>query len=98
MAGALYDGGPYRPGATQVAAYTSVAAAVTTAFATQTRIIRVTPTTAAYIAIGASPTATTTGIYMSAGITDYFKVNPGEKISAVQDSAGGSLYVTEMTT
>lgn len=96
MAGAYhYNGEPWRPGTNQVVAYTGTAGTISNAVGSQTRVVRVVTTTAAYAAIGTS--ATTTDVYMPAGVPEYFLVTPGEKISAVQVSSGGNLHVTEMT-
>jgi hypothetical protein len=35
-------------------------------------------------------------MYVTAGIPEYFTITPGQKVSAIQVSSGGSLYVTEM--
>jgi hypothetical protein len=60
-------------------------------------VIRVVVTTNAYIKIGASPTATTSDVFMAANIPEYFRCNPGvDKVSAIQAAAGGTLHVTEM--
>jgi hypothetical protein len=62
----------------------------------QTRQVRVVVTTAAYIKIGNSPTATTSDVYMPADSPEYFTCTPGQKVSAVQVSSGGTLHVTEL--
>jgi hypothetical protein len=85
-----------RLGTTQVAAYTGTAGVISNAVGAQTRFIRVVVTSAAHIAIGASPTATTSDPYMAANVPEVFVINPGEKVSAVQVSAGGNLHVTEL--
>lgn len=54
------------------------------AFNAQTRLVRVVATVAAYIAFGTNPDATTSPrIYMAEGSTDYFAVEPGQKIAGV---------------
>lgn len=60
-------------------------------------IIRVILTTAGYIKISAAGTAATTNdVYMPAGIPEYFACTANSFVSAIQDSAGGTLHVTEM--
>lgn len=92
----MYIGSPYRLGTHQSVAYTGTAGTIANATGTQTKVIRVVLTTAGYIAIGASPTATTSDYYMPAGIPEYFIINGAVKVSAIQASAGGTLHVTEM--
>jgi hypothetical protein len=62
-----------------------------------TYMARVVTTSAAYISIAKSPTATANDVYMPADTPEYFQVNAGEKVSAIQVSSGGTLHVTEMT-
>ena len=55
------------------------------AFNGETRLLRVSASVAAWIAIGASPDATTTmlRIHMPAGSVEYFAVEPGHKIAGI---------------
>lgn len=81
------------PGAMQCAGGPIVSATITltasnqqsSAFNSQTRLLRVAATVAAWVAIGASPDATTTTlrIYMPAGSVEYFAVEPGHKIAGI---------------
>lgn len=87
----------YRQGAHQKVAYTGTAGTIASGISTFVRTIRVIVTSAAYVKIGDSPTATTSDMYMAANVPEYFTVSPGQKVSAVQASAGGDLHVTEMT-
>lgn len=87
----------WRAGTSQNVAYTGTAGTITNAVGTYTRFVRIVTTTAAFVKIGKSPTATTSDMYMPAGIPEVFQIGEGEKVSAVQASAGGSLYVTELT-
>lgn len=93
--------GPYatygRPMTSQNVAYTVTAGTITNAISAHIFLVRVVTTTAAHIAIGVSPTATTSDMYMPAGISEYFRINPGEKVSAIQSAAAGTLHVTEIT-
>jgi hypothetical protein len=54
-------------------------------------------TTAAYVKVGNSPTATSSDVYMAADSAEYFTVRPGMKVSAIQVSSGGALHVTEVS-
>ncbi len=84
-------------GTHQSVAYTGTAGTITTAFTTGVYKARVVVTSAAYILIGVAPTATTSHVYMAADSPEYFSVRPGEKVSAVQVSGGGTLHVTEIS-
>lgn len=61
--------------------------------------IRVVSTTNCWINIGTNPTAAAAddNLYMPAGLVEYFHVSPGQRLAVIQDSAGGSLIVAEMT-
>lgn len=83
----------FRLGTSQNVAYSATAGTI--ANGVGTTIVRVVVTTASYIRIGTAPTATTADVYMPADEPEYFNLNPGEKISAVQVAAGGILSVTE---
>lgn len=90
-------GGPWKPGTTQTKAYTGTAGVIDNAVSVGTNVVRVWVTTAAFIKIGASPSATTSDIPMPANTPELFIVPPGSKVSAIQSASGGTLYVTEMT-
>lgn len=96
MAGTQYWG-VGRLGAHQSAAYTATAGTISNAVGDGTFKVRVIVTTAAYIKIGSSPTATSSDVYMPANSPEYFTLMPGEKVSAIQASSGGTLHVTEMS-
>jgi len=95
MAGTQYFG-TGRLGTHQSAAYTGTAGTITNAFGSGTYKVRVVVTSAAYVKVGSSPTATTADVYVPADAVEYFTAYPGEKVSAVQVSAGGTLHVTEI--
>lgn len=86
-----------RPGTTQSKAYTGTAGVIDNAVGANTRVVRVTTTTDAFIKFGTAPTATTADCFIKANTPEFFRVVPGtDKISAIQSSSGGTLYVTEM--
>ena len=89
--------GTGRLGTHQSVAYTGTAGTIATALEAQTYKVRVVVTTAAYIKIGNSPTATTSDVYMVADSVEYFSVTPGMKVSAVQVTTGGTLHCTEIS-
>lgn len=83
-----------RAGTNQKVAYTGTAGVITNAV--KASIVRVTVTSAAYIAFGTAPTATADSTYVAADQPEYFRVVPDEKVSAVRVSGDGVLFVTEM--
>lgn len=56
------------------------------AFAATTRFIRIHTDSICSIAYGSNPTATTANFRMAAGQTEYFGVNPGDKIAVISNS------------
>ena len=82
------------PQTNQSVAYTGTAGTITNTV--KSSVVRVLTTTVAFVKIGVSPTATTSDVYMPAGVVEYFRCVPGDKVSAIQSAAGGTLYVTEM--
>lgn len=97
MAGQQYIG-TGRLGTHQSVAYTGTAGEISNVIGTQTYKVRVVVTSAAYIKIhqDADANAATTDVYMPADSPEYFSCTPGQKVSAVQVSAGGTLHVTEL--
>ena len=93
----MFRGQVYRLGSHQTAAYTSAANAISNAFGAGTQVVRIVPTTAAYVKVGNSPTATTSDVYMKAGEAEYFVVTPGMRASAIRVTTNGVLHVTEVS-
>lgn len=87
----------FRPGTHQSIAYTGTAGTIANAVNAHTRAVRVVSTSACYLAFGQAPTATSAGVYMPADRPEIFMVSGGEKVSAIQVSAGGTLHVTELS-
>lgn len=90
----------FRPtGNTQNAAYTGTHGVISNAVnASIDTIVEVTCTTLAYVAVGATPVATSAnGRVVAANTPTLFKLRVGEKVSAVQVAAGGTMYVSELT-
>ena len=86
-----------RPGTSQNVAYTGTAGRIANAISNDVFLVRVVLTTAGHIAIGLpSVVATTSDMYMPAGVPEYFAVRPGEKISAVRETSSGTMHVTEI--
>lgn len=85
----------YKPGTTQNVAYTGTHGVITNPVGrTQ---IRVYCTTDAFIVIGAAPVATAAaGMPVTGKIPEVYDCEQGDKVSAIQQSAGGTLYVTAL--
>jgi hypothetical protein len=88
--------GAGRIGTHQSVAFTGTAGTVANVITSGVQKVRVCATSACYIAIGVSPTATTASVYMPANTVEYFTIGPGEKVSAIQLAAAGTLHVTEV--
>ena len=73
------------------------ASAQSAAFGSQTFDIRLVSTVASHVRIGSNPTAVAADTLLPANVPEYFHVYPGEKVAVIQDSAGGTLNVTELT-
>ena len=93
----MYIGAPHKPTVNHKKAYTGTAGTIDDPITDGVTVIRVLVTSAAHIAIGANPTATTADMLLPANSPEYFLVPMNSKVSAVQASAGGDLHVTEMT-
>lgn len=90
-----------RPWLSYVVASGASSTAATNNFTLGVTAIRLACTAACWVKIGpGTPTADkTTSIYLPANWPETFQVsgNNKEKIAVIQDSAGGTLSVTEMT-
>lgn len=87
--------GPYRLGTNQT--LTSGAAAVNSAaFGSHIRKVRVATTADCHIAIGDGVVATTADPLLTAQTTEVFVTSTGERLSVIQETAGGTVTVTEL--
>ncbi len=66
----------------------------TSAFGNSTRIVRLVSTVDCHVRMGSGAVATDS--LFPANVVEYVAVRPGEIVSVIQDSSGGTLYVTEM--
>ena len=82
------------PATHQSVAYTGTAGTIANAISGV--VVRVLCTTNAFVKIGTSPTATTADMLVMANTAEYFRARAGDKVSAIQSAAGGTLHVTEM--
>lgn len=96
MAGTQYWGAG-RLGTHQSKAFTGTAGTIDNAIGSGTFKVRVVVTSAAYVKVDNSPTATSADVYMAADSPEYFTCTPGQKVSAIQVSSGGTLHVTEVS-
>lgn len=93
---ANYTFGSPIPAGSKKATYTGTAG-TTAALSTNSNVVRVIATTDCFIEIGMNPTAVAdTGCYLPALTPEYFACPEGGKVSAIQVSAAGTLYVTPM--
>lgn len=88
----------YALGTTQALVFSGSATA-SSAFGTAglTQQIRIVATADCYISVGASPTASSATPYLPAKTLEVINIPGGQKISAVQVSGAGTLYITAIT-
>lgn len=85
-------------GVQQQVAYTATAGVITNAVSAGVNLVDISVSTDAYIAFGIAPTATAANYLLRAiDGNKTFKIAAGEKVSALQLAAGGTLFVNEMT-
>lgn len=65
------------------------------AFNAVTKLVRLLSTVDCYVAFGSNPTATSSSLYMVAGVPEYFAVDPGSKVAVLQVASGGNLSIAE---
>jgi hypothetical protein len=88
--------GTGRQDTVQHVAHAGTAGKISNGVGAQCYRVRVWCSTDAYVKIGDSPTATSSDMPMTAGIAETFTITRGQKVSAIQISSGGNLYVTEL--
>ena len=88
----------YRPTKTQTITTSGTTATTTDAVQDGIYVVRVHATAACFVAIeDGTATAATSDMFMPAGATEYFQIRPGERVAAIQSTAAGTVYVSEMT-
>jgi hypothetical protein len=92
-----YSTSNYRPVKTQTITTSGSSAALSTAVVEGVDAVYLTATENCYVAWGASPTATTSDMYLAKDWPYCMKIAVGEKLAALQVSTGGTLYVTEVS-
>jgi hypothetical protein len=90
--------GAYIPGVVQNIAIGATSVATSNAVGTGTTIVRVSVNADAYLAIGASPTATSANMLLPAGATEFLAVTGGvTKFAVIQvGSSAGFASITEL--
>ncbi|NEU94810.1 hypothetical protein [Bradyrhizobium uaiense] len=90
-----------RQGVVQNVAFGAASAQLPNKFGSETYQVRLAATGACYYVIteSASPTAATAanGAYLPGGVIEYVIVSPGETLTVIQASAGGTLSVCEVS-
>lgn len=92
----LNVGGPFGHGTSQDVT-TSGTSAQSAAVGSTTKVCLICATAACRYRTGTSPTAVATDAYLPANEPRLIPVTPGDKIAAIQESAGGKLNIVELT-
>lgn len=79
-----------RPGTTQQVAIGATAVSATAG----SQVVRLLATSDCHVAIGATPAATATDLFLPADTPEYFACETTDLVSVIQDTAAGSLYIT----
>lgn len=75
---------------------TGAASIQSTALTAGASAIRLACTSACRVAIGSNPTATATSLLLMPGEGEYFLVNGGDKVAAIQEAVAGKLSIVEV--
>ena len=84
-----------RPSANPQVVAVGASHAESSAVSASAKYVRIAVTVDTYVAIGASPTATTSSMIIPGGVSEIFKCNPADKVSVLQVSTGGFASITE---
>lgn len=87
----------YRPIRVQTVLVGASSAQIANSVGKGIRAIRVCSRTNCHYAVGDNPVATVNDSYLPADLVEYLSVREGEKIAFIQDSEGGTAYITEMS-
>jgi hypothetical protein len=58
------------------------------------RIVRLVSTADCFVAVGANPTASNTGVFLPASKPEFFVCDVTDKVAAIQVPSGSTLYIT----
>lgn len=81
----------YKYGESQKVNYTGTSAV---SAAIDSEMVSVYATSDCYINAGANPTATTSNMFLAAGERLHIVIEEGDKVAAIQATAGGTLHIT----
>lgn len=89
---------PYPLGVTQSVTYSATAARTSTGVGAQTRHVAIYASTDCYYLFGGASVVATpvNGTFLPAGQQHFVKIRSGQFVSAIQDSATGTLKVSEL--
>lgn len=93
--GQKYDLQVVRPEDNTVVAYTGTAGNSKT-FDNSYQQVRIYATTACFYKVGPGVTAAVTDVPLAAGVFEYVKVRPDDRISVIQAAAGGNLHISKV--
>ena len=79
---------------TQKVTSSGSSAATSAGMLAHTQFVRIVASANGHVAFGASPTATTSSMYIPANDIEIIKIRPGEKVAFI---GSGDLYVTELS-
>jgi hypothetical protein len=82
------------PGISQAVAIGAISAQ-STAIGQTTGLVRLCASSDCFVAFGSNPTASSSSLFLPAGMVEYFGINPGDKIAVIQSSASGFLSIVE---
>lgn len=83
-------------GGAQSVAYTATAAATTNPVGAQISRVLLWASTDCHVQFGGAPVATTADMFVPANTQMLMSIRRGERVSAIRDSADGTLWVSEM--
>jgi len=86
----------YYPLTTQTVTVGAASAATASAVGDYTKRVRLISSTDCHVVFAVTPTATASDMFLAADREEVFKIKPGQSVAAIQNAAGGTLYVTEM--
>ena len=86
----------FKPITTQTISYTGTSVSTTNVTSAQIEYVRLVSTSGCHVLFDEG-TATTSDAYLPADVPEVFKVSRAKKISAVQNTTSGTLFVTELS-
>lgn len=89
---------PYPLGVTQSITTSGSSARTSAGVGAQTRFVAISATEAAFYIFGGSTVdaSATAGTFIQGGDTHFVQIRPGQYVAAIQASAGGTVYVSEL--